>query len=102
MPDPNEPPALLPSYTYHNAWLLLQFYKYTGDRKFLARIPDAIQWLEDTRLPQNETDGSRYTNPTFIEMGTNKAIYTHRSAEMLQMDIIGGIIKMKILFLHLW
>jgi hypothetical protein len=74
-----EPPELLPSYTYDNAWLLLQFYKYTGDRKFLARIPDAIQWLEDTRLPQNETDGGEYTHPVFIETGTNKAIYTHRS-----------------------
>lgn len=74
-----EPPALLPSYTYENASLLLQFYKYTGDRKFLARIPDAIQWLEDTQLPQDETAGGRYTNPTFVELGTNKAIYTHRS-----------------------
>jgi PelA/Pel-15E family pectate lyase len=74
-----EPPALLPSYTYDNAWLLLQFYRYTGDRKFLARIPDAIKWLENTQLPEDETAGGKYTNPVFVEVGTNKAIYTHRS-----------------------
>lgn len=74
-----EPPAFLPSFTYDHAMLLLRFYQYTGDRKFMARIPDAIEWLENTRLPLNETGNGRYTHPTFIERGTNKAIYAHRS-----------------------
>ena len=73
-----EPPALLPSFTFDHAMLLLRFYNYTGDRKFLARIPDAIQWLENTRLPPDATQNGKYTHPTFIEMGTNKAIYAHR------------------------
>jgi hypothetical protein len=73
-----EPPALLPSRTYTNAMLLIKFYEYTGDRKFIARIPDAIQWLEDTRLPQNRTENGKYSHPTFVEVGTNKPIYPHR------------------------
>lgn len=74
-----EPPALLPSLTYDHAELLLRFYEYTGDRKFLARIPDAIRWLEETKLPPDETQNGRYTHPTFIEVGTNKALYAHRT-----------------------
>jgi hypothetical protein len=72
-----EPAALMPAPTYANAMHLLHFYQLTGDRKFLARIPDAIHWLELTRLPQNEIVGGR-THPTFVEIGTNKALYVHR------------------------
>ena len=74
-----EPPAFLPSYTYEHLMLLMRFYTYTGDRRFLARIPDGIAWLEKTRLPEAETENGRYTHPTFIEAGTNKAIYAHRT-----------------------
>lgn len=73
-----EPPALLPGRTYTNAMLMLKFYEYTGDRKFIARIPDAIEWLENTRLPENMTEGGTYSHPTFVEMGTNKPIFPHR------------------------
>lgn len=74
-----EPSCLLPSFTYDHCMLLVRFYEYTGDRKFLARVPDAIKWLESTQLPKNETQNGKYTHPTFIEMGTNKAVYVHRS-----------------------
>ena len=37
-----EPAALLPQTTFENAMLLLQFYKYTGDEKFLVAVPKAI------------------------------------------------------------
>jgi hypothetical protein len=47
--------------------LLLKFYEYTGDRKFLKGVPDAIQWLEKVKLPKNQTDNGRYTHSTFIE-----------------------------------
>jgi len=74
-----EPPAILPSFTYNHAMLLLRFYQYTGDRKFLSRVPDAIQWLESTLLPKDKTEGGTRTHPTFVEIGTNKAIYAHRT-----------------------
>lgn len=73
-----EPASLTPGDTYRIAELLIRFYEYTGDRKFLGRIPDAIQWLDSSRLSKEETEGGKYTHPVFVEVGTNKAIYAHR------------------------
>lgn len=73
-----EPIAFLPSTTCENALLLLKFYQYTGDKKFITRIPDAIKWLEETKLPANQIDGFR-DHSTFVEIGTNKPIYVHRN-----------------------
>ena len=73
-----EPAALLPGATFGNAMLALRFYQYTGNKKFLNAVPDAIRWLEETRLPEDKTQDGRYTHPTFIEPGTNKPIYVHR------------------------
>ena len=73
-----EPSALLPRTTYGNAMLLMKFYEYTGDRRFIARIPEAIEWLENSRLPNNLTSGGTYTHPLFVEIGTNKPIFVHR------------------------
>ena len=73
-----EPAALLPRATNWNALLLIKFYEYTGDRKFIARIPDAIKWLEKTRLPEGMTEGGKWSHPLFVEPGTDKAIFVHR------------------------
>ncbi len=73
-----EPKALLPSTTIENAMNLMTYYQYTGDKKFLARIPDAISWLERVKLTGSQTGGGRYTHSTFVEPGTNKPIYVHR------------------------
>ena len=72
-----EPAAFLPGTTCNNAFLLLKFYGFTGDKKFLARVPDAIKWLEETKLPQDQIEGRR-THPTFVDPVTNKPIYVHR------------------------
>ena len=37
--------------TARNLELLVQFYRLTGDTKFLARVPEAIDWLESIALP---------------------------------------------------
>jgi hypothetical protein len=73
-----EPRALLPSTTYKNAMLLLRFHELTGDQKYLDAVPKAIKWLELTRLPEGSSEGGRYTHPTFVDPGTNKALYVHR------------------------
>lgn len=73
-----ELPALLPGTTFGNAMLLLEFYKLTGDKKFLNPVPHAIKWLEEMKLPEDETEDGRYTHPTFVEVGTNKPVYVHR------------------------
>jgi hypothetical protein len=72
-----EPAAFMPAPTFTNAMLLLKFYQYTGDRKFLTHVPDAISWLEATKLPANEIEAGR-THPCFVEIGSNKALYVHR------------------------
>ncbi len=73
-----EPKALLPGTTLQNAMTLLTYYQYTGDKKYLARIPDAINWLEKVKLSANQTENGRYSHSTFVEVGTNKPIYVHR------------------------
>lgn len=73
-----EPAALMPGQTIRQIGLLMRFYEYTGDRKFLARIPDAFQWLESVRLPQDMTGDGKYTHPIFVEIGTNRPLFAHR------------------------
>jgi len=73
-----EPKALLPRNTTAIVLQLLEFYQFTGDRKFLNPIPAAIHWLEQTVLPADKTDNGRYTHAKFLELGTNKPLYPHR------------------------
>lgn len=73
-----EPAAYLPRATFANAMMLLKFYQYTGDRKYLVHVPDAIAWLEKTKLPVSMTENGRYTHPLFVEIGTDKPIFVHR------------------------
>jgi len=49
----------------------------TGETKFLARIPEAIDWLTSLALPAGVAPAGR-THPTFIELGTNRPLYVHR------------------------
>jgi hypothetical protein len=70
-----EPNALHTATTASNVEQLMDFYRMTGDRRFLARIPEAIAWLESVRLPEPR-QGRNF--PTFVEFGTNKPIYVHR------------------------
>jgi len=72
-----EPNSLVTHTTATNIELLLRFYKLTGDTKFLARIPEALDWLEQLKLPPGIAPANR-THPTFIELGTNKPLYVHR------------------------
>jgi hypothetical protein len=76
--------ALLPGTTIQNTVILMKFYEYTGDRKFLARIPDAIEWLEKSRLPKKKSEGGRYTHPTFVDPKTQEPVYVHRKGSNVQ------------------
>jgi PelA/Pel-15E family pectate lyase len=73
-----EPAAYLPRATFWNSLLLLKFYEYTGDKKFLKTIPEAIKWLEKEELPADKTQNGRYTHPLFVDVKTDKPIYVHR------------------------
>jgi PelA/Pel-15E family pectate lyase len=76
-----EPTALVTHTTGSNVALLLRFFRLTGDRKYLARIPDALDWLDSVKLSPEVAAiaGGGRTHPTFVEIGTNEALYVHRS-----------------------
>lgn len=71
-----EPLALATHTTANNIAQLMTFYELTGDRKFLARVPEALDWLDRVKLAKPRADGR--THPTFIEIGTNRPLYVHR------------------------
>jgi PelA/Pel-15E family pectate lyase len=72
-----EPDALATHTSARNVELLIEFYRLTGDTKFLARVPEAIDWLESLASPPGVAPAGR-THPTFIELGTNRPLYVHR------------------------
>jgi hypothetical protein len=67
-----EPPGICSAATSRNLRTLVDLYLYTKDEKFLAPIPKAIQWLEDSRISDN-------TWARLYEVGTNKPIYGDRT-----------------------
>ena len=72
-----EPEALATHATAGNIRALISFYRLTGDRKYLARVGEAIDWLDSVRAPAELVKG-RDSHPTFIEIGTGKPLYLHR------------------------
>ncbi len=72
-----EPKSVSTSTTVDNILQLIKFYRLTGDRKFLAPIPAALEWLEITKLPTQEIKGNR-NHAGNVEVGTGRFLYTHR------------------------
>src|SRR5690606_608359 len=64
-----EPMALATHTTANNVAQLMTFYELTGDTRFLARVPEALDWLDKVKLPASQVKNGR-THPTFIEIGT--------------------------------
>ena len=58
---------------------LQQFYKITGDRRYLGAIPAALDWLDSARLPGVEG----YTHTYYYEIGTNKPLYIRQTGETI-------------------
>jgi hypothetical protein len=78
-----EPRSLTTHTTQTNCQQLMNYFTLTGDRSYLARIPEAIAWLKTCPLPPNAVElnpqlGGGRTHPTFVQLGTNDAIYVHR------------------------
>ncbi len=75
-----EPAAIATHTTAQNIEHMLRFYRLTGDTRFLARIPEALDWLDAVRLPPDvaAVAGGGRTHPTFLAVGTNTPIYVHR------------------------
>ncbi len=71
-----EPLSLATHTTASNIDHLITFYELTGDTRYLARVPEALDWLDKVKLAKPDASGR--THPTFIELGTNRALYVHR------------------------
>lgn len=73
-----EPDALTTHTTANNISQLLNFYEWTGEERFIARVPEALAWLESVRLPADQIQVRGREFPTFIEIGANRARINHR------------------------
>jgi len=71
-----EPLALATHTSASNIEHLLTFYEWTGDTRYLARVPEALDWLDKVKLAKPDAGGR--THPTYIELGTNRPVYVHR------------------------
>lgn len=66
-----EPPGVCSLSTARNIRTLVQLYLYTKDEKYLAAIPAAIEWLEDSKIGPNLW-------ARVYEVGTNRPVYGDR------------------------
>ena len=73
-----EPDAFTTHTTANNVSQLMNFYEWTGDRRFVERVPEALAWLDSVRLRDDQVRVPGRHYPTFIEIGTNRARIVHR------------------------
>jgi hypothetical protein len=77
-----EPRALTTHTTQTNVQQLFHYFRLTGDRAFLARVPEALDWLETCRLTAGQIAENpllaKSSHPTFVELGTNRGKFVHR------------------------
>ena len=80
-----EPDGLYSGATYHCINLLIDYYTYTREEKFLARVPEAIEYLESLVLPEEiarnyprRLQPGQQVLPSCIEAGSNRPKYVHR------------------------
>ncbi|HYC98718.1 pectate lyase [Brevundimonas sp.] len=72
-----EPRGFATHTTASNIRSMIGFYRLTGDRKYLARLPEALDWLDEVAVPPALRAPGR-THPTFILEGSNTPVYIHR------------------------
>lgn len=72
-----EPKGFATHTTAGNIRSMIGFYRLTGDRKYLERLPEALDWLDQVAVPPALRAPGR-THPTFILEGSNTPVYVHR------------------------
>ncbi len=72
-----EPAGLSTKTTYANVAELANFYALTGEKKYLERIPAALDWLESVRIA-GTPPGAPAQYPVLVAVGTNRPMYVHR------------------------
>jgi PelA/Pel-15E family pectate lyase len=82
-----EPRSINTGTTVRMINVMIDYYHLTGETKFLARIPDAIAFLESQALPESEVKrfnrNTRENNvilvPRFVHPETGRPQYVHRT-----------------------
>lgn len=78
-----EPASVSPHTTAAAIDKMLDFYRLTGDRSFLTRLPQALDWLERMEAPvEAHHEGRNFFR--FVEPGTNRFIAVHRRGSNAQ------------------
>jgi hypothetical protein len=73
-----EPPSVTGGESQGAIRILMEVYRQTGDRKYLAPIPKALDYLEKSQLP-----GGKLAR--FYELKTNRPLYFTRRYELVYM-----------------
>jgi hypothetical protein len=72
-----EPKGFATHTTASNIRSMIGFYRLTGDQKYVERLPEALDWLDQVAVPPALRAPGR-THPTFILEGSNTPVYIHR------------------------
>ena len=78
-----EPRAVVPHTTAAAIDKMMDFYRLTGDRSYLARVPEALDWLDSVELPPEKWAGNRNFLRHY-EPETNRPIAVHRRGSNAQ------------------
>jgi len=70
-----EPPGLCSAVTARNITTLVDLFLYTKDERFLAPIPAAIAWLEESKIGKNQW-------ARLYELETNRPIYGDKDGKI--------------------
>ena len=81
-----EPCSMNTRQTAQSVENLMDYYQITGETKFLSRIPEALDWVESTKL--SAADVAKFGGPKvkednvvcpmYVEIGTNRGLYSHK------------------------
>ena len=79
-----EPPACTSTCTANVIEILCDLFEVTGENKYLEPIPDALDWLESTRLTEGSHKG-QWTR--YREIGTNAPIFVDADKKVVYEDV---------------
>jgi hypothetical protein len=74
-----EPPSITGGESQGAIRILMDVYRHTGDKKYLAPIPKALDYLEKSQFASGRI-------PRFLELKTNKPLYFTRQYELVYTD----------------
>ena len=74
--------GISPSVSVANANLLLQFFRLTGNKRYLVDLPDVFTWVDSCALRPDQKAYNATTNPT----GDRESILTNSHARIIELE----------------